>query len=42
MNARSETSNGSDRPVIARVRHGVTPAAKGDAYAAASWSIAVL
>jgi heme-degrading monooxygenase HmoA len=34
MSARSPSSKESDRSVIARVWHGVTPAAKADRYAA--------
>src|SRR6266446_3751862 len=34
MNARSASSTGSKRPLIARLWHGAVPAAKGDAYAA--------
>ena len=34
MSARSASSTGSKHPLIARLWHGVVPAAKGDAYAA--------
>jgi heme-degrading monooxygenase HmoA len=34
MSARSASSTGSKRPLIARLWHGAVPAAKGDAYAA--------
>jgi heme-degrading monooxygenase HmoA len=34
MNAPSPTSSGSEPRLIARIWHGVTPAAKADAYAA--------
>ena len=34
MSARSASSTGSERGLIARVWHGAVPAAKGDAYAA--------
>lgn len=34
MNARSASSSGSKRPLIARLWHGAVPATKGDAYAA--------
>jgi heme-degrading monooxygenase HmoA len=34
MSARSKTSSTSDRPLIARVWHGVTTAARADEYAA--------
>ena len=34
MNARSKSSSGSERRVIARLWHGAVPAAKGDAYSA--------
>ena len=34
MSARSKSSTRSDRPLVARLWHGATPAAQGDAYAA--------
>jgi len=34
MSARSASSTGSRRPLIARLWHGAVPTAKGDAYAA--------
>src|SRR5947199_8765664 len=34
MSARSASSTGSKRPLIARLWHGAVPAAKGDEYAA--------
>src|SRR5256885_16582682 len=34
MNARSRSSTGSKRPLIARLWHGAVPATKGDDYAA--------
>src|SRR5438034_3064055 len=34
MSARSRSSTGSKRPLIARLWHGAVPAAKGDDYAA--------
>ena len=34
MSARSASSTGSKRPLVARLWHGAVPAAKGDAYAA--------
>ena len=34
MHARSKHSTRSDRPLVARVWHGATPASQGDAYAA--------
>ena len=34
MSARSKSSTRSDRPLVARLWHGATPAAQGDAYTA--------